>query len=86
MFQQEVACQAVVGHIVHINVSRSQEGGTGMAVFGDTTGYISKMGKDPHGLGRWCWTLYSRSNGHRTRVLVAYNACKNKKKDSHTTY
>ena len=28
MFQREVACQAVAGHNVHINVGRAQEGGT----------------------------------------------------------
>jgi hypothetical protein len=57
-----------------------------MVDFGNTTGYISKVGKDPYGLGRWCWTLYSGNDRHRTRVIVAYNTCKNKKKDSRTTY
>jgi hypothetical protein len=85
MFQWEVACQAVAGHNVHHGVGRVQEGGTGMVAFGDTTGYISKVGKDPYGLGRWCWTLYSGNNGHHTRVIVAYNVCKNKQKDSTTT-
>jgi hypothetical protein len=56
-----------------------------MVAFGDTTGYISKVGKDPYGLGRWCWILYSSSNGHHTRVIVAYNTCKSNKKDSRTT-
>ena len=57
MFQQEVACQAVAGHNFHMNVSKVQERGTGMVTFRDTKGYISKMEKDPYGLGRWCWTL-----------------------------
>jgi hypothetical protein len=57
-----------------------------MVTFGNTTGYISKVGKDPYGLGRWCWILYSGSNGHRTRVIVAYNTCKSNKKESWTTY
>jgi hypothetical protein len=86
IFQWEVACQAVASHNVHHGVVRVQEGGTGMVAFGDTTGYISKVSKDPYGFERWCWILYSGSNGHRTRVIVAYNACKNKKKDSWTTY
>ncbi len=30
--------------------------------------------------------LYEGCDGHRTRVIVAYNACKNNKKDSQTTY
>ncbi len=57
-----------------------------MVLFGNLTGFITKTGKDPYGLGRWCWTLYEGSKGHRTRVVVAYNACKNSKKDSWTTY
>jgi hypothetical protein len=57
-----------------------------MLTFGEATGFISKTGKDPYGLGRWCSMLYSGSDGHKTRVVVAYNACKNKKTDSRTTY
>ncbi len=86
MFQREIACQAVAGHNIHMNESKIQEGGTGMVTFGDATGYISKIGKDPYGLGRWCWTLYSGNDGHRTRVVTANNACKNNKKDSRTSY
>jgi hypothetical protein len=51
-----------------------------MVSFGNSTG------KDPYGLGRWCWTLYEGSKWHCTRMMVAYNACKNSKKDSWTTY
>ncbi len=86
MFQQEVACQAVTSHNVHHGVARVQEGGTRMVAFGDTTGYISKVGKDQYGLGRWCWILYSGRDGHCTRVIVENNACKSNKKDSWTTY
>ena len=56
-----------------------------MVTFGDATGYISKIGIDPYGLGWWCWTLYSVNDGHRTRVVTAYNVCKNNKKDSQTS-
>jgi hypothetical protein len=70
MLQQEVACHAVAGHNVHHGVSRVQEGGTGMVAFGNTTGYISKVGKGPYGLGRWCGILYGGSYGHRTRVML----------------
>jgi hypothetical protein len=86
MFQQEVACRAVATNNVHQNIGRVQEGGTGMVLFGNSTGSITKTGKDPYGLGRWCWTLYKGSKGHRTRVVVAYNTCKSSKKDSRTTY
>ncbi len=74
MFQREVACKAISAHNVHHGVSRVQERGTGIVAFGDTTGYVSKVGRDPYGLGRWCWTVYGGSEGHCTRVIVAYNA------------
>jgi hypothetical protein len=86
MFQCKVACRAVVANNVHQNVGRVQEGGTGIVSFSKSTGFITKMGRDPYGLGRWCWTLYGGSEEHNTRVVVAYNACKNSKKDSRTTY
>jgi hypothetical protein len=57
-----------------------------MIAFGELTGFIMLTGKDPYGLGRWCWTLYGGCKGHNTRVVVAYNAFKNLKKDSRTTY
>ena len=86
MFQRKVDCQAVAANNVHQNIGRVLQGGTGMVAFGESTGYITKTGKDPYGLGQWCWTLYSGSEGHNTRVVVSYNACRNKKKDSRTTY
>jgi hypothetical protein len=76
----------VAANNVNQNIGRVQEGGTGMVAFGKLTGYITKTGKDPHGLGQWCWTLYGGSDGHNTRVVMAYNACSNKKKNSRTTY
>jgi hypothetical protein len=71
---------------VHHRVSRFQERGTGWVAFDDTTGYVSKLGRDPHGLGWWCWTVYGGSEGHFTRVIVVYNTCKNNKKDSRIMY
>ncbi len=54
MYQREVACKAIAAHNVHHGVSIVQEGGTGMVAFGNTTVYVSKVGWDPYGLGRWC--------------------------------
>jgi ribosomal protein L12E/L44/L45/RPP1/RPP2 len=65
---------------------RVQEGGTGSICFGDTVGYVKKKGKDKEGLGRWCWVLLGGNNGHQTRIISAYNPCKNKKVNSGTTY
>jgi hypothetical protein len=88
MFQQELACTAVSAHNIHEGKvsDRVQEGGTGTICFGETTVYIKKTGRDSEGLGRWSWVLYSGANGHRTRVITAYNPCKNKNVNLGTTY
>jgi hypothetical protein len=38
------------------------------------------------GLGRWCWVLLGKNNGHNTRIINAYNPCKNKNVNSGTSY
>jgi hypothetical protein len=88
MFQQEFACTAVSAHNVHEGkiAGRVQEGGTGSICFGEATGYIRKTGQDSEGLGRWCWILLSGTHGHNTRVITAYNPCRNKNVNSGTTY
>jgi len=58
----------------------------GSICFGETVGYIRKTGKDKEGLGRWCWILLDGNNGHQTRIVTAYNPCKNKAVNSGTTY
>jgi hypothetical protein len=88
MFQRELACNVVGAHNVHEAkvAGRVQEGGTGAICFGETVGYIKKTGKDEEGLGRWCWILLGGNNGHQTRIISAYNPCKNKAVNSGTTY
>jgi hypothetical protein len=46
MFQWEFACAAIAAHNTHEgqHARRVQEGGTGTVCFGDTTGYIKKVG------------------------------------------
>ncbi len=63
-----------------------QEGGTGTVCFSDATGYIEKVGKDKEGLGRCSWILFGGSDGHNTRMITAYNPCKNKKVNSGTSF
>jgi len=88
MFQRELACVAVGAHNVHEAkiAGRVQEGGTGSICFGEAVGYVQKTGKDDEGLGRWSWLLLSGSNGHKTRIITAYNPCKNTSVNSGTTY
>ncbi len=88
MFQRELACTAVSAHNIHEgNVAgRVQEGGTGTICFGKSTGNIKKTRCDSKGLGQWSWILFSGTNGHSTRVITAYNPCKNTNANSGTTY
>ncbi len=79
MFQQEISCVAVSAHNVHEvkYAGRVQEGGTGMICFGESMGYITKTEQDEEGLERWSWVRVSGTNGHVTRIITAYNPCKN---------
>ncbi len=88
MFQRKLACTAVLAHNVHEAkyAGRVQEGGTGTICFGDLVGYIKKMGRDNEGLGRWCWVLLGRNNGHNMQIIMAYNLFKNKNMNSGTSY
>jgi hypothetical protein len=58
----------------------------GSICFSDMVGYIKKKGKNEEGLGRRRWILLDGNNGHQTRIISAYNPCKNKKVNSGTTY
>jgi hypothetical protein len=88
MFQHELACTAILAHNVHKDefAGRVQEGGTGTNCFGKSTGYIKKIGQDEKGLGRWSWILLGGTNGHNTRMITAYNPCKNKNVNLGMTY
>jgi hypothetical protein len=88
MFQQELACTAVSAHNVHESnhAGRVQEGGTGTICFRDIAGYVMKVGHDEDGLGRWSWILLGGVAGHNTRVITAYNPCKNKNINSGASY
>jgi hypothetical protein len=88
MFQQELACMAVAAHNAHEDrhAGRVQEGGNGSIFFGDASGYVKKAGGDDKGLGQWCWILLGGAEGHNTRIITAYNPCKNKNINSGTTY
>jgi hypothetical protein len=81
MFQR--ACMAVSAQNVHEAqyAGRTQEGGTGTICFGK-----AKIGCNEEGLGRWSWVKLSGANGHSTRIISAYNPCKNKNINSGTTY
>jgi hypothetical protein len=88
MFWREIACTAVAAHNIHEGqyAGQVQEGRTGAVCFGDATEYIKKVGKYKEGLGHWSWILFGGSDGHNTRLITAYNPCKNKKVNSGTSF
>ncbi len=88
MFQRELACTAIAAHNVHEgkHAGRVQEGGTGSICFGDATGYVKKVGCNEERLGQWSWILFGGAEGLNTRIITAYNPCKNKNINSGTSY
>jgi hypothetical protein len=88
MFEQELACTAISAHNTQEDkhAGQVQEGGTGIICFGECTGYIKKVGRGKAVLGRWSWSLMGGTNGHNTRIIAAYNPCKNKNVNSGTSY
>ena len=84
----EADIRSVVAHNVHENVSRVQEGGTSMILFGSLIQQFDfeHSGKDDTGLGRWCYMTFCGSEGINTRIVCGYNPCYNNKKESNTSY
>ncbi len=83
----EAAIQSVVAHNIHKNISRVQEGGTSLLLFGTITDQLDhdQTGKDETGLGRWS-VMMLKGDGVMTRVVCGYNPCFNRNPDSSTTY
>lgn len=84
----EAEVRSVVAHNVHENVSKTQEGGTSMLMFGPLTEYLdmSEGGKDESGLGRWVVMTLRGSDNVITRIICGYNPCGNDKPNSSTVY
>jgi hypothetical protein len=68
------------GHVA----GRSQEGGTGLPLFGPLIEQydFESSCKDPTGLGCWVVMVFRGENGLTTRVVVGYNPCYNNKQGS----
>jgi len=84
----EAEIRSVTGHNTHENVARFQEGGTSLMLFGPLIGQydFEHSGKDETGLGRWVVMVLQGSDGIKTRIVCAYNACYNNKRGSKTAY
>ena len=70
--------RAIAAHNEHESFSPSQQGGTFLAATEQLQDHIPSSGKDPSGLGRWCWMTLVGQN-ITTRVIVAYEACTSRK-------
>ena len=85
----EADVRSVVAHNIHESegIGRTQEGGTGLLMFGQLTEYLDMPGseKDATGLGRWT-TMLLKGEGVQTRIVCGYNPCSNKRSDSRTSY
>ena len=85
----EADVRSVVAHNVHESegIGRTQEGGTGLLMFGPLTEYLDMPGseKDATGLGRWT-TMLLKGEGIQTRIVCGYNPCANRNTDSSTSY
>ncbi len=83
----EVKIRSVVAHNIHENVSKVQEGGTCLLMFGAIIEKleIEQPSKDESGLGRWLVMTLQRDEG-RTRIICGYNPCYTKAPDTGTTY
>jgi hypothetical protein len=83
----KASIQSVVAHYIHKNISRVQEGGTSLLLFGALTEQLAhdEPGKDETGLGRWL-VMTLKGDGVQTRVVCSYNPCYNKNPDSSTSY
>ena len=78
----------MVGHNSHENISRVQEGGSSLLLFGTLIGQYNfeYSRKDDTGLGRWVSMVLQGQNDIVTRIVCAYNPYHNNKKGSRTMY
>ncbi len=82
--------RSVVAHNVHEAdcISRAQESGTGLLMFGPLTEYLDVPAseKDISGLGRWAIMLLRGSAGVQTRIICGYNPCRSNRQDNSMSY
>jgi len=75
-FQSENALRVSSAHNTHENNGRRQQGGTFQLVMGQMASWVTEVGHDPTGLGRWCWIKFSGQNGVTARIITVYVPCR----------
>ena len=61
--------------------SPRQYGGTAVIAFNQAVHKVESVGRDPTGLGRWCWLRLRGKGGSHFRVISAYRPVLNKSDD-----
>jgi len=78
LFRSENAIRTISANNTHENFGRRQQGGAFGMVFGQLASTIRDVGSDPTGLGRWAWMFAQGRDGHKVRIIVAYQPCVSK--------
>ena len=78
LLNQREGSRSVTAHNEHERFSLKQQGGTFITAFQGLGDYSPITGKDPSGLGRWCWLRLGQPQCS-TRIVVAYQACNTRK-------
>jgi hypothetical protein len=84
LFRSENAIRTVASYNTFENWGRKQQGGTFGLAFGQLASKVHDMGGDD--LGRWSWMLFRGRDGHKVRVVVAYQPCPLKDTQIGTVY
>ena len=77
-FHLENALRTVAAYNSHKNYGQKQQGGTFGLAFGQLASVVKNVGVDDTGLGRWSWMLCQGRDGHKVRIVVAYQPCPSK--------
>lgn len=76
LFRSENAICTVSSNNTFENFGRRQQGGTFGLAFGQLASRVQDVGGDD--LGRWSWMLFRGRDGHKVRIVVAYQPCRAK--------
>ena len=78
-------CKISTAHNVNERFSQCQQGGTFITAMEEVSTYVSEVGIDNEGLGRWTWMKLAGAT-RTTRVIFAYQPCKTRKQATQATY
>ena len=86
LFRTNTEAKTICGYNKHDNIERGQEGGTAIIALDSAATMVSKSGTDFTGLGRWSWMWIRGKGNHHTRIIAAYQLCRNNSKGVESNY